>query len=247
MKRLALVVVIGVIVVFLILAGLDSDKSLLPLIGIAAVVDSVNLCALSVLLLTVAFLSSAGALRLKIISTGGFYIFGIFLVYTLIGLGILRGLNFFGTPHFMAKIGALILILFGLIALANRFIPSFPIKLKIPESTHYKMARLIERGSVPAAFVLGCLVGLSEFPCTGGPYLAALALLHDRATQWRGFAYLILYNLIFILPLVVILLIASEKELLDKLQTWKKEKTGLLKLWSGLAMIVLGVIILLIN
>jgi len=245
-KYFGIVIIIGAIILILVLAGLSGGKSLLLLIGAAAVIDGVSICAFSVLLLTAAFLFSTGALRSRVMIIGGFYILGIFLVYTLIGLGILRVLVFLGTPHFVAKIGALILILFGLITLANRFFPAFPIKLKIPEAAHRKMAALMERGSAPMAFLLGCLVGLSEFPCTGGPYLAALALLHDRATHWRGFAYLIVYNLIFTFPLVIILLIASERKLLDRIREWKKEKTGSLKLWSGLAMVALGVIIFLL-
>ena len=58
-----------------------------------------------------------------------------------------------------------------------------------------------------------------------------------------GFGYLILYNLIFVLPLIVILLIASDSTLLAKVQEWKKSKTRNMRLWGGIAMIVLGVII----
>ena len=71
-----------------------------------------------------------------------------------------------------------------------------------------------------------------------------LGLLHDQATYIKGLVYLIFYNLIFILPLVTILLIASDKILLEKVQAWKKSETIKMRLWSGLAMVLLGVIIL---
>jgi len=215
----------------------------LPVVAAAAIIDSVNLCAFSVLLLTVAFLFSAGKLRSGIIKIGGFYIAGIFLVYVLIGLGIMQTLHFFNAPHFMAKIGASILILLGGINIINEFFPAFPVKLKIPASAHQKMAKLIEKSSAPAAFFLGALVGLSEFPCTGGPYLMILGFLHDRAAYAKGIAYLLFYNLIFILPLIIALFVASNKTLLEKIQTWQKNKTIRIKFLSGLAMIVLGIII----
>jgi len=115
--------------------------------------------------------------------------------------------------------------------------------LKIPASAHQKMAALIEKGSVPAAFFLGVLVGLYEFPCTGGPYLMILGFLHDRATYIKGAAYLLFYNLVFVLPLVITLFIASNETLLGKLRMWKENKNIRIKFLSGVAMIVLGVII----
>ena len=105
------------------------------------------------------------------------------------------------------------------------------------------MATLIEKGSIPAAFFLGVLVGLYEFPCTGGPYLMILGLLHDQATFAKGLVYLIYYNLVFVSPLVIALLIASNKTLLAKMQSWKEDGNIRIKLWSGIAMIILGIAI----
>ena len=222
---------------------MSSFFDFLPIVTAAAIIDSINFCAFSVLLLTIAFLFSAGNIHSRILKIGGFYIAGIFLVYILIGLGIMQTLHFFNAPHFMAKIGALILILFGGINVINEFFPTFPIKLKIPSAAHQKMGKLIEKGSAPAAFFLGALVGLSEFPCTGGPYLMILGFLHDRATYVKGVAYLLFYNLIFIIPLLMALFIASNKAFLEKIQTWQKRKTIRIRFLSGLAMIILGIII----
>src|SRR3989338_4309266 len=172
----------------------NAGKLLLPLIVAAALVYSINPCAFSILLITIAFLFSLWQVRSSILKIGGFYVEGLFLVYILIGLGILQALHIFNTPHFMAKIGASLLILLGGINLINEFFPYFPVKLRIPASAHRKMAELMEKGSAPAAFVLGGLVGLCEFPCTGGPYLMVLGLLHDQATYMKGLGYLIFYN-----------------------------------------------------
>lgn len=221
----------------------DSGKLLLPLVGVAALLDSVNPCAFSILLLTIAFLFSIGKLRSNILKIGGFYIFGIFTAYILIGLGILQALHIFDTPHFMAKIGASLLIALGAINIINEFFPAFPIKLRIPNAAHHKMAELMERASLPTAFLLGGLVGLCEFPCTGGPYLMVLGLLHDATTYARGLSYLLLYNLIFILPLVIILLIASNKLLIEKVSAWQKKENKLMRLGGGIAMVALGLII----
>jgi len=255
-KKLILLIGAGVLIVALVLFfrfgsggttalwnASQGGKWLLPLVGVAALIDSVNPCAFSILLLTIAFLFSLGKARGGILKIGGAYILGIFAVYILIGLGLLQTLHLFNTPHFMAKVGATLLIVLGGINLINEFWPSFPIKLRIPGAAHRKMAELMNKASLPTAFLLGALVGLCEFPCTGGPYLMVLGLLHDAGTYIFGVGYLILYNLIFVLPLVVMLLIASDNALVEKVRAWKKAETKHMRLWSGIAMIALGILI----
>ena len=219
---------------------------LLPLVLVAALIDSINPCAFGILLLTVAFLLSIGKARLGILKIGGAYVMGILAVYFLIGLGILQALHLFNTPHFMAKLGAGLLIILGAINLVSEFFPSFPLKPRIPHAAHKKMAELMEKASIPTAFVLGALVGLCEFPCTGGPYLMVLGLLHDNTTYITGLGYLILYNAVFILPLVIVLLIASDATLVEKVRAWKQSETKHMRLWGGIAMIILGLSIFLL-
>ena len=222
----------------------NGGKWLFPLVGVAALIDSINPCAFGILLLTIAFLLSLQKTRASILKIGGVYITGLLAVYFLIGLGILQALHLFNTPHFMAKVGAAFLIVLGGINLINEFFPSFPIKLRIPQAAHNKIASLMNKASLPAVFLLGALVGLCEFPCTGGPYLMVLGLLHDQGTYLTGVGYLLLYNLIFILPLVLILFIASDNALLTKVQAWKKSETRHIRLWGGIAMVILGLLII---
>ena len=99
----------------------------------------------------------------------------------------------------------------------------------------------MEKGSIPTAFLLGGLVGICEFPCTGGPYLMVLGLLHDSSTYLSGLGYLLLYNLIFILPLVVILSIAGNSAVLEKVRSWQELEKGWMRLGAGIAMVALGI------
>lgn len=221
----------------------EGGRWLLPLVAVAALIDSVNPCAFSILLLTVAFLLSIGKLRSNVLQIGSAYIAGLFVVYLLIGLGLLQTLHLFDTPHFMANVGALLLILLGLVNIANEFVPSFPVKLAIPHAAHKKMAVLMERASVPTAVALGGLVGICEFPCTGGPYLMVLGLLHDQTSYYTGVSYLLMYNLIFVSPLVLMLLFASDSALLGKVQQWQQQRRGAMHLWGGAAMVTLGLLI----
>jgi cytochrome c biogenesis protein CcdA len=216
---------------------------LLPLVFFSSLLDSVHPCSFSILLITIAFLFSVQMERKKILQIGGVYILGIFAAYFLIGLGLLKVLHLFNTPHFMGKVGSTLLIIFGLVNLINHFFPNFPIKLKIPSFAHTKMAEFMERTSVLAAFGLGILVGICQFPCMGGPYLMVIGLLRDQVTYYSGFGYLLLYNLILILPLVAVLYIASDKVVLEKVRNWKTTNMSGVRLWAGIAMVALGILV----
>ncbi len=217
---------------------------LLPLVLVSALLDSVHPCSFSILLITIAVLFGLQMERKKILQIGGAYVAGIFISYLLIGLGILRVLHLFDTPHFMGKLGAGLLIAFGIINIINEFFPKFPIKLKLPDALHSSMAKLMGKASCLAAFGLGVLVGICQFPCMGGPYLMVIGLLRDQVTYARGFGYLLLYNIILIAPLVTVLWIAADKVLLDKMKEWKASNVGRIRFWAGLAMILLGILIL---
>jgi cytochrome c biogenesis protein CcdA len=217
------------------------------LIAVAALVDSVNPCAFSVLIISITFLFGLGRTRSNIIKIGLLYVLGIFLTYVLIGLGVLKVLSIFSIPHLMSFVGATFIILFGLIGLLNEFFPNFPIKLKIPKLAHGNIAKVVEKATLPASLGLGFLVGIFEFPCTGGPYLFVLGLLHDQNNFWLGFVYLLLYNLIFVMPLIVILLISSNKHILQAVDSFRRAETKSLRIWLALIMILLGSLIFMIN
>ena len=219
---------------------------LLPLVAFSALLDSVHPCSFSILLITIAFLFGLQMTRKRVLQIGGFYVAGIFAAYFMIGIGLLKVLHIFGVPHFMGKLGAAMLIIFGFLNLIGALIPSFPIKLKIPDSAHHSMGRLINKVSLPAAFALGLLVGLCQFPCMGGPYLMVIGLLHDYATYVRGFGYLILYNIILIAPLVATLWIAANPLLINKMKEWRQTQMRNVHLWAGIAMIIIGILVLFI-
>jgi cytochrome c-type biogenesis protein len=218
----------------------------LPLVTGAALLDSINPCAISVLLLTVGFLISVNSNRRHILTVAGLYIFAIYLTYIFIGVGILSALTFFGFPHIMTKIGSVILIIFGFLNLGESLIPSFPIKLAIPAFIKPQLGKLIYQASYVSAFILGVLVGLFEFPCTGGPYLLILGLLHDKSTITAGTLYLLYYNLIFVAPLIIILAAASSKGVMSKIESWRHSNSKTVDLFSAVTTIILGFVIFLL-
>lgn len=257
-KKIVAVIIFVVVIVglFLLYSGffhlhapdIRTYKGWMPaLIGTAALIDSVNPCAFSVLFITVTFLFGLGRGRREILKAGSAYVFGIFLTYVLIGLGLLKTLSLFNIPNLMSRVGASAIIAFGLVALINEFFPSFPIKLKIPKFAYGRIAVLVEKATLPASLFLGVFVGLFEFPCTGGPYLFVLGLLHDQHDFIKGLVYLLFYNFMFVLPLLVALGIAINKKVLDTMDGIRRAETKEARIWIALIMILLGSLVFMIN
>jgi cytochrome c-type biogenesis protein len=215
-------------------------------VTLAAMLDSINPCAFSILFLTIAFLFSIGRDRKSVLITGSLYILGIAITYILIGVGVLKVLSFFNVPNGLARFGAMIMVVFAIVDLLDLYIPNFPIKLQIPKSAHHIIAKYLNKASVFAALFMGVLVGMFEFPCTGGPYIFVLGLLHDNATFLSGFIYLIWYNFVFVLPLILALLFATNKKVAGKIDSMRRDGTKKSRLIINMIFIILGILMFLL-
>ncbi len=225
--------------------GLANLRELLPAVLVTGLLDSVNPCAFAVILLLIAFLFTLRQSRGRILQLGLIYIAMIFIVYFGIGLGILRAVRLSSDPHFIARAGSWLLIGLGVINLLEYFFPKFPIKLHMPSFAGDRTQELIKKASVPATIAAGFLVGLCTFPCSGGIYVSIITLLNAKTTMSWGLVYLFLYNLVFVLPLVVILLLLGNRLVAKRWASWEREHSKKIRLWYGIVMVALGAIMLL--
>ena len=224
--------------------GLANLDQLLPAVIVTGLLDSINPCAFAVILLLLAFLFTLRQSRQRILQLGGVYIGMIFLVYFAIGLGILRAIRLSGDPHFVARAGSWILIGLGFINLIEYFYPRFPIKLHMPAFAGDKTNELLKRASLPATIGVGFLVGLCTFPCSGGIYVSIITLLNAKTTLGWGIGYLALYNVLFVLPLILILVAVGNRMAAKRWASWERQHARRIRLWYGLIMVGLGVIML---
>jgi len=216
----------------------------LPLIVSTGLLDGINPCAFAVLLFFVGFLFTLRRTRADIAKVGAVYIVTIYLTYLGIGLGILQALVFTGAPHLMAKLGAWLLIGLGLVNVKDYFWYGRWFNLSPSGRLHEASTDWLRRATLPATVVGGFLVGLCTFPCSGGIYVATLGLLSAKATYWTGLGYLLLYNLMFVVPLIVVLLGLSNRRAVGRLARWEASRKRGVKLATGLVMIALGTVIL---
>lgn len=215
---------------------------LLPLVVIYGLADGINPCAFAVLIFFVSFLLAAKKTRLDILKTGLTYIGSLYTAYLLIGLGLLNVSTLFVVPHVIGKIGAILCITLGLINVKDYFWYGKGLSLKVPNVSKDAIINLVHKATMPFAAIIGGVVGLLEFPCSGVMYPAITGLLATQTTYWQGLLYLIIYNLMFVTPLFIILLIASNWRAIGKIRKWQESKRKYMKLISGLMLIDLGLI-----
>ena len=225
--------------------GLANLSQLLPAVIVTGLLDSVNPCAFAVILLLLAFLFTLRKSRSHILKLGFVYVGMIFLVYFAIGLGILQAVRFSNDPHFVARAGAWLLIGLGVINLIEYLFPNFPIKLHMPKIAGARTNALIKQATLPTTMLAGLLVGLCTFPCSGGIYVSIITLLNAKTTLAWGVSYLALYNIMFVLPLIVILLLVSNRMAAKTWARWEREHSLKIRLWYGVIMVSLGAAMLL--
>lgn len=225
----------------------------LPAVLAAGLVDGLNPCAFALLLVFIAStlaltehgaLSGRGPSRAAVLVPGTIYISGIFVTYLALGIGLLGVASLLTSTHAVSRFAALAAIVLGLLLLKEGLLPELGSVLAMPHGMHDTARRWVRRTSVPALFGAGVLVGLCTVPCSGAIYLAVLALLAGQATQAEGFAYLLVYNLAFIAPLVLILLLASRRAVLNHLGRWQLHHRHSLKVAMGSLTVLLGLVIL---
>lgn len=217
-----------------------TQQSLFWLVLTSGFLNGLHPCAFAVLLFFLTFLFTLRRMRANILGMGLLYILGIYITYFLIGMGALKSIMLSDSPFIIGKIAAILVIILGIVNLLGVLWPRFPIRLKIPAVAHNAMKKYMERASLPAAFILGVLVGLCAFPCSGGIYVAVLGLLGAKATFFKGVGYLALYNFMFVILLLAVLLLAANKKTLDKITELEASNSRLKRIAASLFMILLG-------
>jgi len=221
-----------------------SGNLTLFLVITGALVDSINPCAFAVLvflLLSIIALES----RKRVLVGGGIYITAVFVFYFFSGIGLFAVVQKSGFSQILFTGAALLSIILGIVNILDVIRKGEGFILAIPESKKGLIEGYMNAASLPAAFVLGILVGIFELPCTGGIYLAILSMMSRTLTFSAGLPYLLLYNFIFILPLIIILLVVTFGLSPERVNSWRLENRRLLRLAIGIVMVAIGAIMLL--
>jgi len=215
----------------------------------SAFVDSINPCAIAVLLFVLSALLFFGDKK-RLLKVGLAFVAGLFLTYLLFGLGIFYALkiNTWINPSVFHIIMGIFGVIVGLLNIKDFFwYGGGGFLMEIPRKWRPKMSMMLARTTtIPVAFLTGILVTAFELPCTGGPYVFVLGILSQNASKALIAPILVYYNLIFVLPLLVILFgVYFGFMRVDKTEHWKERNIKTLHLIAGLILVALGTWILL--
>jgi len=106
-----------------------------------------------------------------------------------------------------------------------------------------KFTKTMDEGSkmiYVVTFAIGLIISFTEFLCTGQAYLTAiLHLIHFTDHLGRGILLLLVYNLIFVLPLMIITLVAMKTQSIVSISTFMREKLHWIKLFNALVFLAI--------
>ena len=213
-------------------------------VAAAGLIDGLNPCAFATIVFFISYLAFTGRKGRDIVFVGGMFTLGVFLTYLGVGVGFLK---FLASLPFLPAISR---YLYGFTAAlclvlalgsvydwyqARRGRPE-EMRLKLPNRLRRQINRVIREGAraraiAGVAFATGIVVSLIELACTGQVYLPTiLFVLGVPAMRIRALAYLLLYNVVFVVPLVVVFLLAYWGTSSERLGQFVSRRAGAIKL-----------------
>lgn len=220
----------------------------IPAIISLALIDSINPCAIAVLsLLIIAYMTRNPKEKKRALFAGFlfiaavyvlYFIYAVFLVHMLgIGMGLFEGAELYVYGAF-----SLFAIALGIHNIKDFFWyhPGGMLR-EMPMKWRPKVKKILEGIESPkGGFILGVFVTLFLLPCTIGPLVMACTLLAKYGVI-VAIPWLLLYNAIFVLPMVAIVIaIYIGLTMVENVVEWKDKNIKYLHLIAGLIMTVIG-------
>jgi len=222
-------------------------------VALAGLGDGINPCAFATILFFVSYLGMIGRKRNEILLVGLAFAFSVFFTYFMVGLGffgIVRSLSHF---ELISKIifggTGVLCIVFGLLSIQDYFKArsgnTAGMSLQLPAVLKRRIHATIREKSRTKSFVIGAfaagfMVSILELACTGQVYLPTITLMVRQEGGVLPFVYLLLYNICFIIPLLVVFGFVyfgmSSKGIAKVMET----RVGTVKLLLALIFFILG-------
>lgn len=222
-------------------------------ITLLALADSVNPCAIAVLaMVLVAILIQNPEKKRKVLFAGLGFVLAVYIAYLFYGVILIQVWN--SLTIFLREISGIIYKLLAVIAMVIGalnikdffYYKKGGIATEMPIFLRPKVKRIIEKITSPkGAFTIGFFVSIFLLPCTIGPYVVASGLLSEYGTL-GALPWLLYYNLLFVIPMLVItLLIYFGLSRIQDIEGWKDKNIKRLHLIAGILLFLVGVALLL--
>ncbi|MFH1496062.1 MAG: hypothetical protein ABIG70_14860 [Pseudomonadota bacterium] len=234
-----------------VLGEMDPQHISLPLLTLAiAALDAFNPCAFFVLLFLLSLLVHQKSKK-RMLAIGGIFVFFSGLMYFAFMAAWLNLFQLLGNLVWVTLAAGGLAVFVGIVNIKDFFAFERGLSLSIPESRKpdiYRRARaIISADNLPAmaaaTVFLAIAANFYELLCTAGfPMVYTRLLTLSGQSEGMRYLYLALYNLVYVIPLLLIVLAFVRSMGTRKLT----EREGrLLKLLSGTMMLELGALLLL--
>jgi len=223
---------------------------------LAGLVDGLNPCAFATLIFFVSYLTLSGRKGREVLLVGASFTLGVFMAYLVIGLGLYELLDRLG--QWLTILGRWVYGITAVLCLGLAvfsFLDFLKVRkgdlgdmaLKLPENLRKRINAAIRkgrgmRGYTIGAFVTGLVISLLELACTGQVYLPTIIFVSSMPElRLRAIFYLVLYNLLFILPLMVVFILAYFGTTSKDLTKFLQKNAAVVKLGTTLLFLALGI------
>ncbi|MCX5699399.1 MAG: hypothetical protein NTX01_06850 [Candidatus Omnitrophica bacterium] len=238
----------------------------------AGLSDGINPCAFTVIVFFISFLALQGYRKRELILIGLAFILAVFLTYLGIGLGIFNFFysfaGFWVITRLLNIIIGILSIMFGVLAIYDFIIfkktgSTEGLILQLPKPIKERIHQVVgffyrkslaekQEKTKPAlgrllfsALAAGFLVSLLEAVCTGQVYLPTISfVLKSTTLKLQALGYLLLYNIMFIAPLIVIFVLALLGTTSQQFSGFLKKRLGLIKILMAILFFGLGIYLL---
>ena len=217
-----------------------------------ALADSVNPCEIAILAMVLMTIMIQNPDKKRKVLWGGLaFVSAVFIgyfVYGIIIVQLFRTLNetILNISPYVYKGFAILAMILGALNIKDFFYyKKGSFATEMPIFLRPKAKKIIDKITSPkGAFTLGFLITLFLLPCTMGPYVIASGLLADLGIL-GAMPWLLYYNFVFVLPMLIItLIIYYGFAKVDEVTEWKDRNIKILHLISGVLLFLVGVAIL---
>jgi thiol-disulfide isomerase/thioredoxin len=239
----------------------------LPAILVAGLVEGLNPCALATLVFFISYLTMIGQGRKQILMVGLGFSGAAFLTHLLLGIGILGFIQHFSFLPLFSRVVYLITFFLSLFLALFSLYDYFQLKrgkpsrmkLQVPDFLKKRIHRTIRAKSAEmegiqggqairfllAAIFIGFVVTLLQSACTSQVYLPTLLFVtHIPSLRGNAIFYLVLYNLVYVLPLLVIFGIVYWGVTSEQLSFFLQRRASTIKLFTALFFFALAGILI---
>ena len=222
---------------------------------IAGLIDGLNPCAFATIVFLVSYLAFLGKKSREILTYGIIFTFGVFIAYIIAGVGLMAGLRQLSGFPMITKgiylVIALLAFVLGILSFYDYILfrrgQMAKMKLQLPMALKKKIHGIIRiqtrspKAGFIGTFALGFVIAATEVVCTGQVYLPTIGyIMRVPELRVHAFLNLVLYNIMFIIPLVGIFVAAFFGVTSEKMALRTKEHTGTVKLLTAILFIGLG-------